>query len=115
MTDDEMAKAKAEFDAAKDLIANLPFPLQCFAGLAASLVFSTGEELARAEAENARLRGALTKIKNWELPPSGQVYPNADGTDSTRPAPYDSAFAYGAQGGKQAVIEIARAALEGRE
>lgn len=58
-----------------------------------------------------KLEGALRRIADWHLPPSGRFYPNEDGSDSDRPAPYDSVFGWGSEGGKKAVRDIARAAL----
>lgn len=69
--------------------------------------------LAERTAEVARLRAALEQIERWELPPSGMFYPDAvTGSPTDRPAPYDSAFAHGANGGREAIRAIARAALE---
>ncbi len=62
-------------------------------------------------AEVARLRAALERVAAWDLSPSGICYPNDDGTPSDRPAPYDSAFAHGALGGRRAMQALARAAL----
>jgi hypothetical protein len=57
----------------------------------------------------------LRRIEGWELPPTGKFYPNSDGSDSDRPMPYDSFYANGSQGGRQAVRAMARAALGGTD
>lgn len=64
-----------------------------------------------AERDAARMREALERIERWELPPSGEFYPNQDGTISDRPAPYDSFYANGTRGGKEAIRAIAKTAL----
>lgn len=67
--------------------------------------------LAECDATIAKLVEALSRVANWDLPESGCFYPNEDGTDSDRPAPYDSVHAYGSLGGRKAIRDIARAAL----
>lgn len=42
----------------------------------------------------------LLDLADWKLPPSGVFYPNADGSISDRPAPYDSFYANGSVGAR---------------
>lgn len=71
-------------------------------------------ELAEAKAEIERKNAVLQVVASWNLPPSGVNYPNADGTESDRPAPYDSFFANGFEGGREYIRNLARQALKGQ-
>jgi hypothetical protein len=60
-----------------------------------------------------KLETALIKIAEWELPPTGKFWPNADGTDSDRPTSFE--FEYGSHGAQNYFRNIAREALSDKE
>jgi hypothetical protein len=63
------------------------------------------KSIARLQSENERLREALTKIANWELPPTGKFWDR----EKTQPTSYETE--YGSNGARDYVKNIAKDAL----